>query len=49
MDEEAKAVRREYLREYHREWRKKNPQKVKAATERYWMKKAQQAIKEQGE
>lgn len=25
---------------YAREWRKKNPDKVKAATSRYWMKKA---------
>lgn len=27
-------------REYKREWRKKNPDKVKAANERYWLKKA---------
>lgn len=25
---------------YNREWRKKNPDKVKAAQERYWSKKA---------
>ena len=28
-------------RDYQREWRKKNPEKVKAAQERYWLKKAQ--------
>lgn len=25
---------------YRREWRKKNPDKVKAAQERYWLKRA---------
>lgn len=28
--------------EYRREWRKKNPDKVKAAQDRYWTKKAQE-------
>lgn len=32
-------------REYYREWRKKNPDKVKAIQERYWMKKAMAAAK----
>ena len=27
---------------YRREWRKKNPDKVKAAQERYWLKRAQE-------
>lgn len=27
-------------REYHREWRKKHPESVKAAQMRYWIKKA---------
>ena len=27
-------------REYHREWRKKHPESVKAAQMRYWAKKA---------
>lgn len=31
-DEAAKAARREY----QRKWRKKNPDKVKAAQEKYW-------------
>ena len=25
---------------YHRQWRKKNPERVKAAQDRYWQKKA---------
>jgi hypothetical protein len=29
-------------REYMRKWRKRNPEKVKEAQERYWLKKAQQ-------
>ena len=36
MTDEAKKARREY----HKEWNKRNPDKVKAATERYWTKKA---------
>lgn len=27
-------------REYKKEWRRKNPEKVKAANDRYWLKKA---------
>lgn len=34
--EEIKKARREYKKE----WRKNNPDKVKAANERYWLKKA---------
>jgi hypothetical protein len=29
--------------EYYRNWRKKNPDKVKAAQARYWQKKAEKA------
>lgn len=36
MTEEAKQAKREYARE----WRKKNKDKIKAAQERYWNKKA---------
>lgn len=36
MTEQAKAARRAYKRQ----WAKKNPDKVKAAQERYWTKKA---------
>lgn len=31
----------EARRQYYREWRKKNPDKVRAAMQRYWEKKAQ--------
>ncbi len=37
LSDEAKELRREY----GRQWRKKNRDKVKAAQERYWEKKAQ--------
>ena len=39
MDERAIEARRKY----HREWARKNPDKVRAATERYWQRKAAQA------
>lgn len=39
MDEKAKEARRAYKRE----WNRKNRDKVKAAQEKYWTKKAQQA------
>lgn len=35
-DEAANAARREY----QREWRKKNPDKVRATQQRYWTRKA---------
>lgn len=38
---------REALRAYQRRWRKANPDKVKAANERYWLKKAQEIQNEQ--
>lgn len=38
MDEKAKEARRAYKRE----WNRKNPDKVKAAQERYWNKRAQE-------
>lgn len=43
--EEIKKARREYKKE----WRKNNPDKVKAANERYWLKKAaEKRAKEEG-
>lgn len=36
MDEKAKEARRQYKRE----WNRKNREKVKAAQERYWTRKA---------
>ncbi len=43
MDDRAKEARREYLRE----WRRKNPDKVKRTMERYWLKKAEEIRKAQ--
>ena len=35
---------KEMKRAYHREWSKKNPEKVKAYIDRYWLKKARQQM-----
>lgn len=43
MTEAAKEARRAYKRK----WNRDNPDKVKAAQERYWNKKAQEAAAEQ--
>lgn len=37
---DTQELKREARREYMREWRKKNPEKVQAAQERYWTRKA---------
>lgn len=39
MNEAAKEARRRYIRE----WQRNNKDKVKAAQERYWTRKAQEA------
>lgn len=41
MTDKAKEARRQYKRE----WNRRNPDKVKAAQERYWTKKAEQQEK----
>lgn len=45
MTEQAKEARRKYKRE----WAAKNRDKVKAYTERYWQKKAEQAAEQKDE
>ncbi len=35
--------------EYHRNWRSKNKEKVKAINKRYWLKKAEKELKERSE
>lgn len=35
-------------RAYKAEWRRKNPDKVKAANERYWLKKAKSIMERDG-
>lgn len=47
MDIESKA--KEMRREYARKWRAKNKDKVKAANERYWLKKAADSIESENE
>ena len=42
--EELKEKAKQLKREYYREWRAKNKDRVKAINERYWQKKA---LKEQ--
>lgn len=36
MDEKAREAQREYLRE----WRKRNPERVRESNKRYWQKRA---------
>lgn len=45
MTEEAKEAKRAY----YREWRKKNPNKGKEYTARYWEKKAAEKEQEKGQ
>lgn len=40
MSNNTTAERKVYLREYHREWRKKNPERIAKIQERYWQRKA---------
>lgn len=40
IQEKAAEMRKEYLRK----WRKNNPDKIKAAQQRYWQRKAQQML-----
>lgn len=40
---------KEQKRAYQRAWRKANKDKVRETNKRYWMKKAQQAMKIEGE
>lgn len=46
MSESAKAAQREYKRRYMREWRKRNPEKVKANNAAYWERQAEKVRKE---
>jgi polyhydroxyalkanoate synthesis regulator phasin len=40
---------RQAQREYRKQWRSKNPDKVRAAQERYWTKKAHELQREKAE
>ena len=48
-DEQLEELAREKQREYLREWRKKNPDKVKEYNQRYWRRRALREVKEQQE
>ena len=43
-EQEIKEAVRKVQREYKREWRAKNKDKIKAANERYWRKKTMQRL-----
>lgn len=45
MNEVAKATRRDY----QREWRRKNRDKVRAINERYWLKRAEKQLAAQAQ
>ncbi len=40
----SEMAKREARRQYDRAWRKKNPDKVKAARDRYWEKKGREYL-----
>lgn len=45
IDEKALELKRAYLRE----WRKRNKDKVRAQTERYWQRKAEKALEQEAQ
>jgi len=45
-NEQLEELAREKQREYLREWRKKNPDKVKEYNQRYWRRRAIRELKE---
>ncbi len=49
INEQLEELAREIQREYLREWRKKNPDKVKEYNQRYWRRRALRELKEQQE
>ncbi len=46
---DMEAAKREARRAYQKEWRQKNPDKVRANRERFWEKKAREMMAESGE
>ena len=47
MTEAEKAAIRQARNAYRREWNRRNPEKVKAAQERYWLKKAEEIARKE--
>ena len=48
-DEQLQELAKKIRREYQREWRKKNPDKVKEYNQSYWRRRALRELKEQQE
>lgn len=46
-DNELMDLARQKRNEYHREWQKQNPEKVKQSQERYWQKKANESLRKE--
>ena len=46
--EQARRTRNEYQKHYMREWRKRNPEKIKRYNESYWERQAEQPLKDRG-
>jgi hypothetical protein len=46
-EEELQRAAKDACNEYHRKWRRKNPDKVRARNRRYWERKALQAAENQ--
>lgn len=44
LEEEARQIRRDYLRD----WRRKNPEKVREANRRYWERRARLKLEKEG-
>lgn len=44
QDTKLQELAREVQRQYQREWRKKNPDKVRAKNQRYWERKARKLL-----
>lgn len=47
MEKDFMSAALEARREYQRQWRKRNPDKVKANAMRYWVRKAEKAMSEE--
>ena len=45
MDDETKELIAEARREYHRNWRKQNADKVQRIRERYWLNRALDSLR----
>lgn len=46
MDQKIQELARELKRQYQREWKRNNPEKVKDITRRYWERKAEKLLEE---